>query len=261
MSSDRHFITGERRWLESLYRRYHRRSFVAPDPLQFLYTCDDPEDREIAALVAACLAYGNVKAMLPAIARVLGVLGPHPAAALHGTTNRALAARLRGFRYRFTTGAQMTALLIAARCVARRHGSLAACLASHARSDDATALPALGGLVDEFTGAAPRPLPHLLPHPRDGSACKRLNLLLRWMVRADGVDPGGWSGVRPDQLVIPLDTHVHRTALARGWTSRRTPNLQSAVEITDLLRRIRADDPLRYDFSVTRPGIRGESVK
>jgi uncharacterized protein (TIGR02757 family) len=65
--------------------------------------------------------------------------------------------------------------------------------------------------------------------------------------------------VRPDQLVMPLDTHVHRTALKRGWTKRRTGDLIAAMEITAVLRAIRPDDPLRYDFAVTRPGIRREA--
>jgi uncharacterized protein (TIGR02757 family) len=246
----------ERRWLERLHRRYHHRRFVSPDPLEFLYRYDDVRDREVAGLIASALAYGNVKAMRPAIERVLAPLGTRPSRALAAATPRGLRRSYRGFRYRVTPETQLVGLLLAMRSLQRRHGSLEAC--ATAPAGEPTALPALGALVDALADAAPCSLAHLVPHPDGGSACKRLNLFLRWMVRADAVDPGGWTAIRPAQLVMPLDTHVYRTARGRGWTARRTPDLKAALAITDVLRSIRPDDPLRYDFALTRPGIRGE---
>lgn len=248
----------ERAWLERLHRRYHHRRYVDPDPLALLYPYEDLRDREIVGLIAASLAYGNVKAMLPAIRQVLEILGPAPARALAGLSRRQVAGRLRGFRYRFTSGAQIGGLLVAVQRVVTDRGSLEASFAAHATGERETVLPALEGFVQELSGAAPCALMHLLPCPSRGSACKRLNLYLRWMVRADAVDPGGWRAARPRQLLMPLDTHVHRTALARGWTRRRGADLRTAVDVTAFLRTIRADDPLRYDFAITRPGIRGE---
>jgi uncharacterized protein (TIGR02757 family) len=252
-------LTAERAWLEGLHRRYHHRRHCGLDPITFLYDYPDPADREIAGLVAAALAYGNVKAMRPAIATVLDTLGAEPRRRLDGTPPRRLRERLSGFRYRFTTGAQMAGLLCAARAVCRGHGSLEACFAAH-DGEDATVLGGLGGLVDELAGAAPCSLSHLLPHPDGGSACKRLNLYLRWMVRRDAVDPGGWDAVDPRRLVMPLDTHVHRTALVRGWTRRRSADLRTALEITGVLAAVSPGDPLRYDFAVTRPGILASSA-
>jgi uncharacterized protein (TIGR02757 family) len=83
--------------------------------------------------------------------------------------------------------------------------------------------------------------------------------MLRWLVREDDIDPGGWPGLDKSRLVVPLDTHMHQTALARGWTTRQTPNERTARDVTDAMRRICPDDPLRYDFAITRPGIRGEA--
>ena len=248
----------ERRWLEALRGRYHHRRFVSPDPLEVLYDYEDLRDREIAGLIASSLAYGNVKAMLPAIRSVLDLLGPAPAATLQSARPATLRRRLRGFRYRFTSGDQLAGLLAAAASVIAEYGSLEACLGAHQAVEDETILPALGGFVEALAAAAPCSLAHLVPHPANGSACKRLNLFLRWMVRRDAIDPGGWERVRPDQLIMPLDTHVHRTALSRGWTRRKTADLAAAMEITAVLRVIRPDDPLRYDFAITRPGIRGE---
>jgi len=248
-------IGRERAWLERLYRRYHRPEFVAPDPLQFPRACESLPDREVVAVVASALAYGNVKAMLAAIGDALTRLGDAPATALATTPSPTLHRRFRGFRYRFTDGRKLTGLLTAIARVQREQGSLARVVAT--APGETTVVPALGRLVSTLRDAAPCPLDHLVPHPDGGSACKRMMLLLRWMARRDQVDPGGWTAIDPACLVMPLDTHVYRTAHERGWTRRRTPDLRTALEITDVLRAIRPDDPLRYDFAITRPGIRG----
>jgi uncharacterized protein (TIGR02757 family) len=96
----------------------------------------------------------------------------------------------------------------------------------------------------------------LLPSPGRGSACKRLNLFLRWMVRSDEVDTGVWQGVAASKLIVPLDTHMHRIAGQMGLTQRKQPDMRTALEITDRFRSIAPMDPVRYDFALTRLGIR-----
>ena len=96
----------------------------------------------------------------------------------------------------------------------------------------------------------------LLPLPSRGSACKRLNLMLRWMVRKDDVDPGGWDDVDPSVLRVPLDVHMYRAGLLLELTSRKTTDWRTVEEITEGFRCIRPDDPTRYDFALTRFGIR-----
>jgi uncharacterized protein (TIGR02757 family) len=246
-------------WLDDLYARYHDRRFIHDDPLGFLHDYPDLADREIVGLIASSLAYGNVKAMRPAIRSVLDALGSAPAAALHALPDRAILARFRSFRYRVTPGAKLAGLLIAVKRVRTASGSLDDCLAMHLSADDDTILPGLAGLIDAMHDAAPCPLDHLLPHPARGSACKRLLLYLRWMIRCDAVDPGGWRSAHTRQLIMPIDTHVHRAALERGWTRRATADLKTAIEVTGHLRAIAPDDPLRYDFAITRPGIRREA--
>jgi uncharacterized protein (TIGR02757 family) len=99
----------------------------------------------------------------------------------------------------------------------------------------------------------------LFPRPSEGSACKRMNLFLRWMVRPeDGIDCGVWKGVAPRQLVIPLDTHIARISSYIGLTAMRSPGWPMALDITRSLRRLHADDPLRYDFALCHLGIAGD---
>jgi uncharacterized protein (TIGR02757 family) len=240
-------------WLEALYARFHRRELVGTDPLQVVYRFDDPGDREIVGLVAACLAYGNVKAILGGIEHVLHRLGPTPREFLLGENEAAIGRRFADFRYRVTSGEVMAGMLIGVRTALLRHGSLQSAFMRHDDRVDATVLTALSGFVDELTaGGAVR---HLLADPRRGSACKRLMLYLRWMVRTDEIDPGGWHDVNPARLIIPLDTHMHRMARRLHLTRRRDASLKTAVEITDRFRQICPVDPLRYDFCLTRPGI------
>jgi uncharacterized protein (TIGR02757 family) len=98
----------------------------------------------------------------------------------------------------------------------------------------------------------------LLPLPERGSVCKRHCLFLRWMVRPDdGVDCGAWPLTAPSRLVVPLDVHLQRVARAFGWTRRRSPTWDMALEVTGALRRLDPADPARYDFALSRLGILG----
>jgi uncharacterized protein (TIGR02757 family) len=247
----------ESAWLERQRLRYHHRRYVDPDPLALLYPYEDPRDREIVGLIAASLAYGNVKAMLPAIRRVLDVLGPAPARTLPSLSRRRIAGRLRGFRYRFTSGEQIGGLLVAVARVVAERGSLEAAFAAHMPREADTVLPALEGFVREMSEAAPCALAHLLPCPSRGSACKRLNLFLRWMVRKDAIDLGVWSSVSPSRLVIPLDTHVIRVGRCLRLTRYASPGWKMAADITASLRAVDAADPVRYDFALCHVGMMG----
>ena len=95
----------------------------------------------------------------------------------------------------------------------------------------------------------------LLPDPEKGSACKRLNLFLRWMVRCDDVDPGGWFNISTSKLIIPLDTHIYRICYDAGFTTRKQKDLKTAIEITDHFKKYNYDDPVKYDFVLFRIGI------
>jgi len=244
-----------RPWLESVYRERHRSELVSPDPLEFVVGFRDVQDREIAGLVASSLAFGSVGSIGRAVAGVLRHL-PQPRECLLHTPPRRFKAALTDWRHRWVTGQDMCDLLAGIRAALERHGSLEGAFLHWFREDDATVVPALTTFVDEVRAGMRRPKNYLLPSPRGGSACKRLNLFLRWMARSDTVDPGGWTRVPPSRLVVPLDVHMHRIALRLGLTRRKQPDLRTALEVTEAFRAIAPDDPVRYDFALTRLGIR-----
>jgi uncharacterized protein (TIGR02757 family) len=242
--------------LDTLYHFYNARRWVHPDPLEFLYTYTPLEDREVAGLIASSLAYGRVGQILKSVATVLEALGPSPAAFITSASTRFLEEVFCDFRHRFTSGEDVALLLIGVKGVMVRYGSLGASFLSAYRECDDTILPGLARFVDELSIPFEGRVNSLLPRPQKGSACKKLNLFLRWMVRHDRVDPGGWDRVDPAKLIIPLDTHMHRIAMDLGFTQNRCATMKTALEITRAFRRVDPTDPVRYDFALTRTGIR-----
>ncbi len=243
------------RALEQTYALYNAARYIHPDPLEFLAAYPALEDREIVGLVASSLAYGRVTGILASVAKILDVLGPHPRGYLEQASLGDLLAAFDGFKHRFTTGEDMAHLLAAATRVAKAHGSLGEAFGRQVGPGDDTVVPATERFVDMLAAEAGRELKFLLPSPRLGSACKRFNLFLRWMIRHDDVDPGGWDGSLTRLLVVPLDTHMHRIARSLGLTSRRSGDMRTALEITMAFARFSPDDPVKYDFALTRLGI------
>ncbi|WP_319407444.1 TIGR02757 family protein [uncultured Desulfosarcina sp.] len=243
--------------LEQVYRQYHQRDYVHPDPLEFLYAWEDVQEREIVGLVASCLAYGRVVQILKSVSAVLEKIGPSPHRFITRSTLKTMQQTFSGFRHRFADGDQMAVLLYGAGRVVRQFGSLEKGLAAGLTPDRKNLLPALAHFFGQLTRGRRSP-GHLLPDPGKTSACKRLHLYLRWMVRADRVDPGGWRCVAPSELIVPLDTHMHTVGRRLGFTHRLQADMRTALEVTAGFKAICAEDPVRFDFSLTRLGIRSD---
>ncbi len=243
--------------LEGIYRRLNRRGLVHPDPLEFLYNYDDPLDREIAGLVASSLALGRVGQILRSVSLVLDRTGP-PRSFLLRTRPGAIESAFRDFRHRFISGEGLSSMLIAAKRILGKHGSLGMFFLSGFEAAHENALPALAAFAAGIRGESGGRAGSLVPDPEAGSAMKRLCLFLRWMVRRDEVDPGGWDGVPPSKLVVPLDVHMHRIGRILGFTRRSAADARTACEITRGFAAVAPDDPVKYDFSLTRLGIRDD---
>jgi len=241
--------------LEELYGHYNRFEHIHPDPLEFVYLYDNKPDMELSAFIASSLAYGRVRQILKSVRSVLDAMGPSPSSFLLENRPAVIRKAFHSFKHRFTTGAILSDLLVALGRLSREYGSLESCFQAGFSRHDSNILPALAEFVKKLEQACGRTMPTFLPSPRGGSACKRLNLFLRWMVRSDRVDPGVWQTIPASHLIVPLDTHMHRVALAMGLTSRKHADICCAIEITGAFRSICPDDPVRYDFALTRLGI------
>jgi uncharacterized protein (TIGR02757 family) len=244
--------------LESLYNQYNRRMYLHPDPLEFLYAYEEIRDREIAGFVASALAYGKVSQILKSVSRVLQVMGTSPFEFLKNASFASLQNIYRDFKHRFATAEHLSGLLFGVKRIVERYGSLYDCFLSGYQSNHDTVLQATYTFARALRIVCGKDPGHLIPLPERGSACKRMNLYLRWMIRKDNIDPGGWEGIPPAKLIIPLDIHMHRIGVLFGLTVRKQSDIRTALEITDGYKNLAPADPVKYDFALTRLGIRGD---
>ena len=257
--------------LDRFQRGFDASARLSADPVEFPRRYPDPDDAEVAGLVAACLAYGRADVFKAKVEQVLAAGGPSPAAFAARLARDPDAATLAGFRYRFNTGEDLAAMLAAAGWVRAHSGSLGARFARllvEAGPGEAPVRAALTRFAAELRTAPPalailrerggKGLRHLCPDPEAGGAAKRWNLYLRWMVRGpDGVDLGIWRHVPPAVLVVPLDTHVARVARRLGLTRRKDLSWRTAEEVTAALRMADPEDPVRFDFALCHLGMSG----
>jgi uncharacterized protein (TIGR02757 family) len=250
--------------LEDLYRTFDHVD-AASDPVHIVRRYPAPDDREVVGFCAAGLAFGRVASVINSIESLLGVMGPHPAAFVRGFDPARHRTAIDPLVHRWIRGRDLVALLLILQRILRESGTIERFFAAGddpSAPDIAAALEAFSirALQTDLTPAYGR-LParpgvcYFFPRPSAGSACKRLNLFLRWMVRGDTIDLGTWTLLSPSRLIIPLDTHVIRLGRCLRLTRYSTPNWKMAAEITTSLRAINVEDPVRYDFSLCHVGM------
>lgn len=249
--------------LETTYRLYHKPEFMRIDPLQCVHKFTDHRDIEIAGLIAAVLAYGRAEIIIRNVTLLFERISRQPYKFTLDTTFKEKQAALEGFKHRFNNGQDMALLF---ECIGewiRQYGSIEKGFTSYKPQDESS----LKERLEAFTGElkkigksiakkVPPSFTYLLPSPSSGSACKRLNMFLRWMVRkADQIDFGIWKTVSPSILIIPVDTHVAKLGRQMMFTKRNSADWRMAEEITAGLRSYDSKDPVRYDFSLCRVGM------
>ena len=252
--------------LDRLYREWT--GAAAPeDPIDGVRVYSAAADLEIAGFIAAGLAFGRVASILASIDRVMAVLGPSPAAFVRAFDPDRDAGPFLPFVHRWVRGRDIVALLVVLRHMLDTAGSLEQCFLD----GDDPASPDVGPALEAFCGRAravdlrpvygrvpPRPGVHaFFPLPSGTSACKRLNLFLRWMVRHDDIDLGAWRRVSPARLIVPLDVHLIRVARCLGLTRYASPGWRMAASITATLRQIDPSDPVKFDFALCHLGMAG----
>jgi uncharacterized protein (TIGR02757 family) len=249
--------------LESIYSRYHKPQYLGLDPVQYVREFDRPADKEIAGLLASALAYGRVEIIRLSVRKVFGITGKNLLDFVCSTSLPHKRKMLRGVKHRFNDGVDLALLFECARQAIVTYGSLEGLFLNGLKPHHCTIKQPLNEFVQTMRNWAiktradnEKTFNYFFPFPKDGSACKRLNMYLRWMVRGDdGIDCGIWGSVKPSTLVIPVDTHVSQLAVRLHLTARKTADWRMAEEITDELKKINPSDPVKYDFSLCRAGM------
>jgi uncharacterized protein (TIGR02757 family) len=250
--------------LDRLYAGFNHPD-SATDPIHIVRRFDRDDDREIVGFIAAALAFGRVSSVLQSIERVLAVMGPAPADYIRRFDARRHGPAFAGIVHRWTREADIVAMLWLLRQMIDSAGSvedfflegydpgaddIVDALDSFSTRAMALDLKAAYGRVPKRPGVC-----YFFPRPSAGSACKRLNLFLRWMVRRDALDLGVWTRVSPAKLIVPLDTHVIRVGRCLRLTRYTSPGWRIARAITASLRRLDPSDPVKYDFSICHLGM------
>ncbi|HJO95395.1 MAG TPA: TIGR02757 family protein [Victivallales bacterium] len=245
-----------KRNMEYIYSNYNKYNLIHPDPLEFLYNYSDNRDIEIVGLIASSLAYGRVAQILKSIAKILSPMESSPYNYIIKYNFQKFSSDFKDFKHRFTTEKDIVNLILGIKNTLETFGSIKQCFTSCYSENDDTYTETLEKFTKIINKYYTNNNSYLLPSPKNGSACKRLMLFLRWMIRKDHVDIGCWDNLPMNKLIIPLDTHMFFISKNLNFTKRKAADLKTAIEITDQFKKLDKDDPVKYDFPLTRFGIR-----
>ena len=247
-----------RKILEGLYQKYNTPEYINSDPVMFVHRYRSREDMEIAAFIASSLAYGRVAQVKKSVDNLLSRMGKSPRDFIE-SFSRKEADKLSGFKHRFNTGEDFALLFSGFKELIAQFASLENAFNHCIEQDDRNVIPALTKfthLLRERAGKKKsRGFSYLIADPESKSPCKRLNMFLRWTVRKDGVDPGPWEKIGAERLIIPLDTHLIRLCRILCLHKSNNPTLKTAREVTEQFALICPEDPVKYDFALSRIGI------
>lgn len=251
--------------LDKFYKEYDFKNRVVRDPIEFPHKYKKRDDIETAGFIASCFAYGRVDLFKPVINALLSKMGKSPYDFLLSFNLSKHRSLFSGVKYRFNKSDDIIALFYALHKMLKKFGSIESVFKLHYRHEDSNTGNGLVGLVKTILNTNISPVyrkdikPYgfiqFFPSPEKGSACKRMNLFLRWMIRDRDIDFGIWHGIPKNKLVIPLDTHIARIGRCLGFTKRASQDWKMAVEITEALKQFDSEDPLKYDFALCHQGI------
>ncbi|MFN8673852.1 MAG: TIGR02757 family protein [Candidatus Sericytochromatia bacterium] len=258
-------------YLDSLVLKYKNPSFITNDPIRFPHRYTEPKDQEIMGFIAAMMAQGKRTKIVESIEKIETLMGKKPYDYIANFNYEIEKERFKDFShfaYKNILGSEIVCIFYLLKQVIQKYGSLKALFLEGL--DPKTQKNSKEALI-HFTKvifsqeAPPDPdividgkIKSLLPSPEKGSACKRLNMMLRWFVRKDDVDLGIWSEVPASMVLIPLDFHVSKLSRELGLTTRKQDDWVTAEQITERLKEFDPEDPSKYDFAIFGMGISGE---
>jgi uncharacterized protein (TIGR02757 family) len=242
-------------FLDTKVDYYNHPRFLETDPLQIPHRFSRKEDIEISAFLTATIAWGNRKSIIKNAATMMEFLDNVPADFIENHQEGDLE-KLSGFVHRTFNGIDFIYFIKGLQNIYRQYGGLESIFIKNAEPDSLqSAITALKQVFFE--------LPHLnrttkhISDPMKGSAAKRINMFLRWMVRnnSTGVDFGLWKTINPSQLSCPLDVHSGNVARRLNLLTRKQNDAKAVTELDKNLRRLDPLDPVKYDFALFGLGV------
>ncbi|MFT0715741.1 TIGR02757 family protein [Flagellimonas lutimaris] len=242
-------------FLDAKVLEYNHPKFLEDDPLQIPHLFNQKEDIEISAFLTATIAWGNRKSIINNATRLMGLMGNTPYDFVMNHSQDDLDV-LSPFVHRTFNGTDLGYFVISLQNIYKNHGGLEAVFSEYQSKDSMQ--PAISNFKELFFE-----LPHQnrtqkhVSNPNKGSAAKRINMLLRWMVRdnSTGVDFGLWKDISPAKLSCPLDVHSGNVARKLNLLKRKQNDAKALQELDKNLRKLDATDPVKYDFALFGLGV------
>ncbi len=247
-----------RQLLDSKLTEYNQPGFIADDPISIPHRFTAKPDIEIMGFFAATLAWGQRVTIINNCNRLVDLMDGAPHDFLLNHQERDLK-RFLDFKHRTFNATDLLYFIEFLSQLYKDGSSLEEACARHLKPTDSHIGPALAGFHQQFFSLPdfPARTRKHVSTPERGSTCKRLNMYLRWMVRNNdrGVDFGLWKGIKPSQLLCPLDVHVERVARKLGLITIPQTNWKTVVELTENLKQLDANDPVKYDIALFALGV------
>ncbi len=247
--------------LEYHYKKFDRTQ-IYPDPLIFPHRYKNERDIELSAFISSIFAYGNIKQIMKSLEIIHDLLGISPVDFIENLSDKSHITFFNNFKHRFYTGTDVRNLFLILKRLLQQNYSLKNIFLQNFSEEDRNIKNSLSYFISILSRTATENnletsgIKYMFSNPQKGSACKRMNLFLRWMVRKDELDFGLWNEVRANQLIIPVDTHVAKISRRLGLTTKQTISWKMAEEITENLQKFDKNDPVKYDFAICHIGMR-----
>ena len=240
------------------YYKYFNQSKIESDPVQFPHRFSEPEDIEVMAFISSIFAYGKIDQILSTLEEFLAISENQPYEFILNF-NKKIKLKLH---HRFYSTDDIKNSFAILKIILIKHKSVKNLFLSGYSEKHSNVKQAISvfsknilRLYEEHSLVINHAVKFMFPLPEKGSACKRMNLFLRWMVRKDKIDFGLWQEIEKKKLIIPVDTHIAKISKQLKLTNRNNVSWKMAEEITDSLKRFNENDPVKYDFSLCHLGI------
>jgi len=246
--------------LEYHYKKFNNSNFTS-DPIEFPHRFKNYYDIEISALLSSLLAYGNISQIKKSLGVLHSIMENRPNEFVKNYKNDRLENKLKSYKHRFYSNQDIINLFKVLNRIYINYDSLNYLFLLYYSESEVNLKNTISAfsnnMIGLFTkeGQLTKGIKFMFPDPIKGSACKRMNLFLRWMIRKDKVDFGLWNGIPTFKIIIPVDTHVYQIAKELKFTKRKIISWNMAEEITENLKRFDALDPIKYDFALCHLGV------
>jgi uncharacterized protein (TIGR02757 family) len=248
-------------YLDDLVLKYNKLQYIDTDPVGLVHSFRGNRNREFAAFIASLFSFGSVKQIRRNLKSLFDRIPVDIYQFLRDFDDPSHE-RFADLKHRFIKGHDIFCIMSTLSAVIGEYGSIESLFFKH-HANSGCMKETISHFSEELRSLfrhsnsqyRERTLRFTFPSPASGCAAKRMNLFLRWMVRDDQIDLGLWSTPSKSDLILPLDTHTARISKQIGFTKRKNPGWAMALEITEYLRRLDPEDPVKYDFALTRMGM------